>query len=118
MLRSRKQLVSEVSQTATFTSDTVHITKRMDQRMLGRLKGNANTTGTLDVSIQHNPDPDDADGWKEVFAFTQQTSATGAAGYEDVHVPFHTTHLFPHFRAVVTIGGGGDYDVDVDLWFD
>lgn len=117
MLVQKLRLIDVEGRTTDLTGESKNIKTRHYNRLLGRLICSANTIGTIDVSIEHNPDPSDPLGWKELLAFTQQTDETGADGYEDVHLPYITTHFFPHLRAVVDIGGGGDYDVIVDVWF-
>jgi len=118
MLRRRERLLDKTAQTATVTSDVKSPQNRLGQRLLGRIRSNAVIAGTLNVAVQHNDSPDESTGWKQLFAFTQQTNETGNSGVEDVHVPYLTTHLFPHYRAVATIAGGGSYTFTVDLWFD
>lgn len=118
MLRRKNVILSKAGQTVTVTSDVYSHCARKEHRLLCRLISTADVTGTLDVKVQHNSTPTAALGWKDLISFTQKTSETGESGIEDVHVPFITTHLFPHFRAVATIAGGGTYTFDVELWFD
>lgn len=119
MLTQKTQLLNLTNATATETGEVFELSQSLKGRAVraaGVLQANADTPGTLTVTIEHSPDSSNSLLWKPLITFIAVTNETGAAGVQHVHVPSATTGVFRYLRAVATIGGGGQFDAIVDFW--
>lgn len=107
-LSQKKRIFSETGQTSNLTTEAAFIRERY-RHLTFTAKAVANVAGTLDIAIEHSPD---GESWFSLASFDQITDTESKA----MHINSESLHTFSHFRAVVGIGGGGDYDLEVDAW--
>lgn len=108
-----KTLLSVDEQTATIQPDDITVIGFDGRECMGELQADAGAAGTLDVVIYHAPNLNGP--WKALFTFTQVTSETDYT--QRIHSDETNTVIGPCFRAIATIGSGGEYDIDVKVYF-
>lgn len=102
-------LFDETGVTATANGDAVSLPSNLVD-IVGFATLINDTNGTVDAKIQHSPDG--GVNWLDLITFTQATTAD-LREMEELDDLNH--RVFPTVRAVVTIGGGADYDVKIEL---